>query len=101
MDKSGRNTGEPGRGQSKRSGQQSSSSTSKFAGMGVQFVVVILLFLFAGKWLDTRLGTAPWLLILGVFGGAGASMYAMYRKVFPPKKPDGANPPSAPTSPGR
>jgi F0F1-type ATP synthase assembly protein I len=63
--------------------------------MGVQFVVVILVFLFIGKWLDSRLGTTPWLLILGVFVGAGASMYGMYRKVFPPetsKPPVGKGP---------
>jgi len=57
------------------------------AGMGVQFLVAILLFLFLGKWLDSRLGTSPWLLILGVFSGAGASMFAMYRRAFPPEKP--------------
>jgi len=55
--------------------------------MGIQFLVVILLCLFAGRWLDTRLGTTPFFLILGVFLGAGASMFAMYRKVFPPEKP--------------
>jgi len=55
--------------------------------MGIQFVVAILLCLFAGKWLDSKLGTSPFLLILGVFLGAGASMVAMYRKVFPPEKP--------------
>lgn len=73
-------------------GQSSSSNTSGFAGLGVQFLVVILLCLFGGKWLDARLGTAPWLLILGVFVGAGAGMYVMYRRVFPPEKPP---PPSA------
>ena len=59
--------------------------------MGVQFVVAILLFLFAGKWLDSKLGTSPWLLIAGVFLGASASMYSMYRRVFPPepKRPGG------------
>jgi ATP synthase protein I len=55
--------------------------------MGIQFLVVILVFLFLGKWLDARLGTAPWLLILGVFCGAGGAMFAMYRRVFPPEKP--------------
>ena len=54
--------------------------------MGVQFLVAILLFLFIGKWLDSRLGTSPWLLILGVFSGAAASTVAMYRRVFPPDK---------------
>jgi F0F1-type ATP synthase assembly protein I len=64
--------------------------------MGVQFVVVVLLSLFAGKWLDARLGTGPLFLILGVFLGAGASMFAMYRKTFPP---DGPKPPAAPKPP--
>jgi len=53
--------------------------------MGVQFLIAILLFLFLGKWVDGRLGTAPWFMIVGVFAGAGASMVAMYRKVFPPE----------------
>jgi ATP synthase protein I len=74
-----------------------SSSTSELAGMGVQFVVAILLCLFVGKWLDARLGTAPWLLILGVFVGAAASTIAMYRKAFPP---EGPKPPATPKSPG-
>jgi F0F1-type ATP synthase assembly protein I len=74
-----------------------SSSASELAGMGVQFVVAILLCLFVGKWLDARLGTAPWLLILGVFAGAAASTIAMYRKAFPPESP---KPPATPKSPG-
>jgi len=64
--------------------------------MGVQFVVAILLCLFVGKWLDARLGTSPWLLILGVFAGAAASTVAMYRKAFPPSGP---KPPGAPGPP--
>jgi F0F1-type ATP synthase assembly protein I len=65
--------------------------------MGVQFVVAILLFLFLGKWLDSRLGTGPWLMILGVFSGAGASMFAMYRRVFPPEKQKSSGSGSGPT----
>jgi F0F1-type ATP synthase assembly protein I len=36
---------------------------------------------YAGQWLDRKLGTAPWMLMLGVFLGAGASFYSMYRKL--------------------
>src|ERR1051326_2852557 len=68
------------------------SSSSELAGMGVQFVVAILLCLFLGKWLDARLGTAPWLLILGVFAGATVSTVAMYRKAFPPERPKSPKP---------
>ena len=57
-------------------------SASEFAGVGLQFAVSILVFLYLGQWLDRKLGTAPWLLIGGVFLGAGASFYSMYRKLM-------------------
>lgn len=57
-------------------------SPSHFAGLGLQFAVSILVFLYIGQWLDRKLGTAPWLLIVGVFLGAGLSFYSMYRKLM-------------------
>ena len=57
-------------------------SVAEFAGVGLQFAVSILVFVFAGQWLDRKLGTSPWLLMLGVFLGAGASFYSMYRKLM-------------------
>jgi F0F1-type ATP synthase assembly protein I len=99
MDRSAQDSGGPGRdGRGRKTTEDSSPNAANLAGMGVQFVVAILLFLFVGKWLDARLGTAPWLLLLGVFVGAGASTYAMYRKAFPPeqsKRPGEPKPPSA------
>lgn len=57
-------------------------------GIGVQFVAVLLAFLFLGKWLDERLGTSPWLLMIGVFLGFGLSLLYMYRRlVIDPKDP--------------
>lgn len=50
-------------------------------GVGLQFAAAIFLFLFIGRWLDGRLGTAPWLLILGVIVGAGGGFYSMYRRL--------------------
>lgn len=50
-------------------------------GLGLQFVVVLLVFLFAGKWADEKLGTSPWLLILGVFLGFVLSVLSMYRRL--------------------
>ena len=55
---------------------------AEYAGLGLQFAASILLFLFAGQWLDRRLGTDPWFMIVGVFTGAGASFYSMYRKLM-------------------
>ena len=92
MDRRPKESGDSGHDGSNLPNKGSSSPDSAgLAGMGVQFLVAILLFLFLGKWLDSRLGTAPWLLILGVFLGAGASTYAMYRRVFPPEKPKGSS----------
>lgn len=54
---------------------------SELAGVGLQFAASLLVFLFAGQWLDRRLGTSPWLMMIGVFVGAGASFYSMYRKL--------------------
>jgi F0F1-type ATP synthase assembly protein I len=58
------------------------SSITQFAGVGLQFALSILVFLYAGQWLDRKLGTAPWLLLVGVFVGGAASFYSMYRKLM-------------------
>lgn len=65
-------------------------SPSDFAGLGLQFVLAILLFLFAGKWVDARLGTEPVFLIVGTFVGAAAGFYSMYRKVTDATRRDNA-----------
>lgn len=61
-------------------------SGMEYAGFGFQFAASIVLFLFLGQWLDRKLGTSPWLLIAGVFLGAGAAFYSMYRKLMHPSK---------------
>ncbi len=58
------------------------TSPSEFAGLGIQFVVAMLGGVYAGQWLDRKLGTAPWLLLIGVFSGAGLSFYSMYHKLM-------------------
>ena len=45
-------------------------------------LVCVLLFAWLGSVLDRHLGTRPAFLIVGVFVGAGASIYSMYRKVM-------------------
>jgi F0F1-type ATP synthase assembly protein I len=50
--------------------------------VGIQFALAILVFLYLGQWLDRKLGTAPWLLVIGVFLGAGLGFYSMYRKLM-------------------
>ena len=56
-------------------------SGTEFAGIGLQFGFTILISAFAGVWLDNRLGTSPWLLLVFVFVGAAGGFYSMYRRV--------------------
>ena len=74
----------------KRSKQSSRKGLSggDFAGVGIQFVFAILIFLYAGQWLDNRLGTNGLFTIAGVFIGAGAAFYNMYRKISAAQKQD-------------
>ncbi len=58
------------------------TSMSTYAGLGLQFAAAILIFLFLGQWADRKLGTSPWLLIAGVFLGAGGAFYSIYRKLM-------------------
>ena len=60
-------------------GPSEAGSAASYAGVGAQFVVSILFFLYLGKWLDGKLGTDPLLLIVGVFVGAAVGIYNMYR----------------------
>ena len=63
-------------------------SGGEFAGIGLQFAVVILVFTAVGVWLDRRFGTSPWFLLVFVFAGAGGGFYSMYRKVTAAQRRD-------------
>ncbi len=62
-------------------GSNSLLAAGDYIGVGLQFAGSIVLFLFVGQWLDSRLGTEPWLLLIGVFVGAAAGFYALYRQL--------------------
>ena len=55
-------------------------SGSEFAGIGIQFAATIVVFAFAGIWLDQKLGTSPWLVLLFVLGGAGLGFWSLVRR---------------------
>ena len=63
-------------------------SGADFAGVGVQFAVAIVVFLYAGQWLDRRFGFDGLFTIAGVFVGAGAAFYNMYRRITAAQKKD-------------
>jgi F0F1-type ATP synthase assembly protein I len=78
-DERGRHTGPGDPGERDR---RSSNAAAKYGGLGLQFALSIILFLYAGRWLDRKLDTEPWFLILGVFTGASAAFYSMYRTLM-------------------
>lgn len=51
------------------------------AGLGMQFFASLVLFVYGGSWLDTKYGTSPLFLMLGLFVGAGGSFYLSYRRL--------------------
>lgn len=53
----------------------------RFAGLGIQLAVVIVVFVFSGRWLDARIGTEPLFTILLVFVGFGGWMWALVRQL--------------------
>ena len=63
-------------------GERSGDGPNAMVGLGLQFVVTVLVCLFAGQWLDRRLGSDPLFLYVGVFTGAGAAFYSMYRNLM-------------------
>jgi len=53
-------------------------ASGQFAGHGLTWALAVLLFLGIGAWLDTRLGTAPVLMVIGAFIGGAAGFYNLY-----------------------
>ncbi len=71
-----------------QSSSKKSGPGADFAGVGIQFAVSIIVFLFAGQWLDKRVGTNGLFTIAGVFVGGGAAFYNMYRKITAAQRRD-------------
>ena len=76
--------GAPGRGRGDRGtrGGASGNGAAAFAGVGIQLGLTLTLFALLGRWLDDRLHTGPWLLLVCVFVGAAAGLYSVYRRVI-------------------
>lgn len=91
MDEPGHREGPPGGGGPPRGGSEpgaAGTSAGAYAGAGLQFALSILLSVYAGQWLDRRFGTAPWLMLLALFLGAGGTFYSIYRKLMADLKRD-------------
>ena len=59
----------------------------RYAGLGIQMAVVLVVFVLAGQWIDRRLGTGGIITILAAFLGFGGTMYSLIRTLT--RKDDG------------
>jgi F0F1-type ATP synthase assembly protein I len=64
--------------QQRKTGQNTAADASRYLGYGLTWAASTALFALAGRWLDGRLGTEPWLTLVGTFVGAGAGFWYMY-----------------------
>lgn len=59
------------------------SDNARYAGVGFQLGAAIIVFALLGWWLDRKLGTGPWLLILGVVLGFTGGLISLLKTVPP------------------
>lgn len=55
------------------------SRAMRYTWLGVEFAAIFVGFVYLGHWLDNRLGTQPWLVLLGICAGFAI---ALYRLIF-------------------
>ena len=54
---------------------------ARFAGLGIQFAITLVLLGGLGWWLDSAWGTQPWLLVVGVLAGGVLAFISLVRAV--------------------
>lgn len=57
----------------------------RYAGLGLQFVLTLVLLGALGWWLDSLWGTGPWLLVTGILLGSVVAFITIVRAVPPAK----------------
>lgn len=65
--------------QSEQGVQQNWKGIASYATVGLEFGLSLLVGLFGGRWLDGKLGTDPWLAIIGFCFGVAAGYRSIYR----------------------
>ena len=51
----------------------------RYAGLGIQLAVSLVVFALAGQWADRKLGTEGLITVVAVFLGFGGTMYSLIR----------------------
>ena len=56
-------------------------SPYRMVGIGFELAASLLVGVFGGQWIDRKLGTSPWVLLLGTLLGASAGLFSIYRRI--------------------
>lgn len=59
--------------------EPNSSEWYRLAGVGFEFIVAVLVLGGLGWWLDARLNTTPWLMIVGAVLGFAAGLWLLLK----------------------
>lgn len=51
----------------------------RYAGLGLQLAISLLVFVLVGQWIDRKLGTGGLITVLAAFLGFGGTMYSLIR----------------------
>ena len=62
-------------------GGRKSPGPMRYAGLGIQLAVSLVVFVLVGRWADRKLGTGGILTILAAFLGFGGTMYSLIRQL--------------------
>ena len=56
-------------------------ASGQFMGHGLTLALAVLLFMGIGAWVDSKVGSAPILMVIGAFVGGGAGFYSLYSHI--------------------
>jgi ATP synthase protein I len=59
--------------------QQHWKGLGSYGTVGLELALSVIVGLLFGQWLDKKLGTAPWLMLIGLAYGIAAGVRALYR----------------------
>ena len=58
------------------------TKAGQYSDAGFQFTSAVLAGVLGGIWLDGKLGTSPWMVIVLVFAGSALGFYSLYRNLM-------------------
>ena len=54
---------------------------ANYLGLGIQLALAVVVFYFAGKWIDDTFQTTPWFALVGIILGSVGGFVSFFKKV--------------------